>query len=495
MSNLAILPILIPMLSGILLAFFNKNINLSRLLAKALTIGNLLYVSYLFIRVSQDGPIILETGDWAAPYGIVIVADLLSALLVLTTNIIALAAVWYAPYSLSKKQESHYFYTFFFLLITGVSGAFLTGDLFNLFVFFEVLLMASYALIVLGGEKVQLRESIKYVLINLFSSILFVTTVAFLYSVVGTVNMAHIAERVAEVDQRGILTTISILLFFVFGTKAALFPLFYWLPRPYSAPNPVVSALFGALLTKVGIYSILRVFTLMFPQQSTNTHELFLWIAGFTLVFGVIGALSTTNIKLIIAYNVIPAVGFMIMGIGINTETSVSGTVYYLVHDMIIKGALFLLVGAIVLLAGTANMKKISGFIHHYPLLGWLLFLSAFVLAGVPPFSGFIGKLLLLQGSFGADQIALSIIGLGCSLLILLSIIRIFIQVFWGEKDESYVPNKKLARQLTIPVSFLLFFSVALGIGAEFFYPTVEKISSYLMDPEQYINSVLRGNP
>src|SRR5699024_9866409 len=260
----------------------------------------------------------------------------------------------------SDEKESYFFYTFAFLLISGVSGAFLTGDLFNLFVFFEVLLMASYGLIVLGGNKIQLRESLKYVLINLFSSIVFVTTVAFVYAVVGTVNMAHIAERVQEVEQQGILTTIAIILFFVFATKAALFPLYYWMPNSYTVPNPVVSALFGALLTKVGLYSILRSFSLMFTFENTYTSTLFLWIAVLSLIFGVIGALSTNNIKLIIAYNVIPAIGFMLLGIAVFNQDALSGTVYYLMHDMVIKAALFMIVGIVAYVAGTSDLRNMG---------------------------------------------------------------------------------------------------------------------------------------
>ncbi|WP_226036973.1 Na+/H+ antiporter subunit D [Aquibacillus saliphilus] len=492
MSNLAVLPIVIPLISGILLALIHKKIHLVRILAKIFTGLNLIVSLYIMYDVQQNGSIVLESGGWNSPFGIVLVADLLAIVLVVTTNIVALACVFYAPKSLSKQQEEFYFYTFFFMLITGVSGAFLTGDLFNLFVFFEVLLMASYALIVLGGGKVQLRESIKYVLINLFSSMLFVTTIAFLYSVVGTVNMAQIAERVQEVDQKGILTTIAIMLFFVFGTKAALFPLYYWLPKPYIVPNPVVSALFGALLTKVGIYSILRVFTLIFVHDPAFTHNFFIWIAGFTLIFGAVGALSTNNIKLVVAYNIIPAVGFMIMGIGIYNEAALSGAIYYLIHDMIIKAALFLLVGAIAYLAGTSDLRKIRGLIHQYPLLGWLFFLSAFVLAGIPPFSGFIGKLLLLQGGLESGEVVIVIIALLSSLLILLSLMRIFVRGFWGEKDDSIQVNKKAAQSFTIPVVFLLFFSVLLGVGAELFYPMIESISSYLLNPEIYIESVLK---
>ncbi|MFC4404044.1 Na+/H+ antiporter subunit D [Gracilibacillus xinjiangensis] len=491
MSNLAVLPIVIPLVAGILAIFFHKKLPIVRIFTQVVLAINLIVVSFLLWYVNQNGTVVLESGDWSAPFGIVLVADMLSTSLVLTTNIVAFACALYAPKSLSEKQEEFYFYTFFLLLITGVSGAFTTGDLFNLFVFFEVLLMASYGLIVLGGNRVQLRESIKYVLINLFSSMLFVTTIAFLYSVVGTVNMAQISQRVAEEGQTGILTGIGILLFFVFGTKAALFPLYYWLPKPYVVPNPVVSALFGALLTKVGIYSILRVFSLIFFHDQM-VFDFFLWIAGFTIIFGAIGALSTNNIKMIIAYNIIPAIGFMLMGIALLNENGLSGSIYYLIQDMIIKSALFLLVGAVVYLTGTSDLRKIRGLIHHYPLLGWLFFLSAFVLAGIPPFSGFIGKLLLIEGAFEQGEIAIAIIGLGASLLILYSVMRIFIRGFWGEKDESIVPDRKKARGFIVPIAFLLFFNVLLGVGAEWFYPAIESIGSYLLDPEIYIQSVLK---
>lgn len=492
MSNLAVLPIIIPLLAGIILAFFPKRVRLLRALTKVFSISSLLVVTYIAWQVITHGTIIMETGNWPAPYGIILVADPLAIILVLTTNIITTACAFYAPHSITLKQEQHYFYSFMFFLITGVSGAFLTGDLFNLFVFFEVLLMASYALIVLGGDKIQLRESIKYVLINLFSSILFVTAIAFLYGVVGTVNMAHIAERVQEVDQKGILTTIGILFFFVFATKAALFPLYYWMPKSYIVPNPVISALFGALLTKVGIYSILRVFSLIFIYKLDLTHQMFIWVAGISMIFGILGALSTNNIKLIVAYNIIPAVGFIIMGIGVFNQDGISGSVYYLMHDMLIKTALFLIVGAVTYVAGTSDLRKMGGLIHYYPVLGWLLFVAAFILAGVPPFSGFIGKLLLLKGALAEGEIAIVIIALLSSLLILYSIMKIFIKGFWGEKNPDYEVNRRSTKGLIGPIIFLLAFSVILGIGAEFVYPTVEDISTNLLNPEVYIDAVLK---
>ncbi|WP_156291140.1 Na+/H+ antiporter subunit D [Oceanobacillus salinisoli] len=492
MSNLAVLPIVLPLIAAIILIFFNSNVKISRLLTKVFSLAGLAVAGYVFLHVMENGTITLQTGSWVAPYGIILVVDALSAVLILTTNIVSVACAFYAAHAGLGEKEKFYFYPFFFFLITGVTGAFITGDLFNLFVFFEVLLMASYALIVLGGDKVQLRESIKYLLINLFSSMLFVTAIAFIYGVVGTINMAQISERVGEVEQQGILTTIAFLLFFVFATKAALFPLYYWLPNSYIVPNPVISALFGALLTKVGVYSITRVFTLIFTHRLELTHEFFIWIAGLSMIFGVIGALSTNNIKLIVAYNIIPAIGYMIMGIGIFNQEALSGSIYYLVQDMIVKAALFLLVGVIAYVAGTSDLRKMGGLIHHYPVLGWLLFISAFVLAGIPPFSGFIGKLLLLEGAFQGGDIVIAIIALITSLLILYSVIKIFIRGFWGDKDTIKNLEKKSTKGMIGPIVFLLSFTVILGIGAEFFYPISDSIAEYLLDPEIYIDSVLK---
>lgn len=492
MTNIAILPILIPFLAGILLAFTHNRIVLTRRLALAFALVHLIMMGFLLYKVLLDGSIVLEAGDWIAPYGIILVLDPLSTLLVLTTSIILLAVVWYAPASVSEEQEGFYFYTFVFLLVTGVSGAFVTGDLFNLFVFFEVLLMASYALITHGGKKVQLRESIKYVLINLFSSMLFVTAVSYIYAVLGTVNMAQLAERAAASDQPGIITTVAILLFFVFATKGAAFPLYYWMPHSYIVPNPVVSALFGALLTKVGVYSLIRTFTLIFHQQPEIIDQLFIWVGNLTMLFGVIGALASRNIKLIVAYNIIPAIGFMLVGIGVFNHDGLSGSIYYLLQDMIVKAALFLLAGTIAAAAGTSDINKMSGMIRSHPILGWMFFIAGLVLAGVPPFSGFIGKLLLVRGAFEKGETVTVIIMLLTSLLILLSIVRAFIRIFWGE-GEAITPQKRHNARRLLPAGFLMLFTVFLGVGAEAILPTVQHIADYLLNPQEYIDLVLKG--
>ncbi|MFZ3588239.1 Na+/H+ antiporter subunit D [Bacillus sp. DJP31] len=489
-NNLAILPILLPIIAGILSAFLNRRNVLLKWVTGIFVICQLLVVSYIMLQVFAQGPVILETGDWPAPYGIIIVADELAMLLVVTTNLISVAAAFYSFKTVNQNEQRYYFYTFFHFLIAGVSGAFLTGDLFNLFVFFEVLLMASYALIILGGSKQQFRESIKYMLINVFSSILFVTTIAFLYSVTGTVNMAQLAVRVGEYGQTGILTTIAIMLFIVFATKGALFPLYFWLPKSYSVPHPVVSALFGSLLTKVGIYCILRIFTLIFGHNAAFTHQLFIVIGVITILFGVIGALSTHNIKLIIAYNIVPSIGFILIGIGVFSVTSLAGAVYYLIHDMIIKGALFLIVGTIVMIAGTSDLRKMGGLLHQYPVVGWQLFIATLVLAGIPPFSGFIGKYLLVRGGLEEGHYFATISATLLSLLTLLSVMRIFIGAFWGEQMKEH--RTVSTKGLLAPVSFLLAFSILLGVGGDYIYPYVQYIGDTLASPSYYIENVLK---
>lgn len=273
--------------------------------------------------------------------------------------------------SIGEDRERFYYYPFFHFLLTGVFGSFLTGDLFNLFVCFEVLLVASYALIVLGGSKGQLRETLKYVLINVISSSLFVATIAYLYAATGTLNMAHLSMRVAEAGQGGVMNVIAVLLLIVFSIKAGLL-LFFWLPDSYSAPPLAVRALFGALLTKVGLYAITRTFTLIFIQEPGLTHTLIAWMAGATMILGAIGALAYNDLGRIFNYNIIISVGFIAFGISVATQDSLNGVVFYLMHDMVAKALLFFLGGMIISASGTDRLKEMGGLIRRYPWTGWM---------------------------------------------------------------------------------------------------------------------------
>lgn len=492
MNNLIIMPLVIPLLTGIILIFFNKRVYVQKWISGLASFAGIILSGIVVYTVRIDGIQTLSLGNWKAPYGIVLVADMYASLLVLTTSIIGFTSLLFAFSTISKDRENFYFYPAVQFLILGVSGAFLTGDIFNLFVFFEVMLMASYMLIVLGSTKIQLRESMKYILVNVISSALFVIAVAYLYAVTGTLNMADLSVRIADMGQSGLLTVISILFLIVFGLKGALFPLYFWLPGSYQAPPSVVTALFGALLTKVGIYSITRVFTLIFYHDPSFTHQILAWLAALTIIFGVIGSIAYWDIKKIIIYNIITAVGVILFGVAAGTPNAVEGSVYYLIHDMIIKGALFFLVGAIIAVTGTSNLRHFSGLISARPFLGWMFFIAALSLAGIPPFSGFIGKLKIVQGGFEAGEYTISLVVLLSSLLVLYSVMKIFINGFWGEPKGEFLANKTSAKGLLLPIIILIVLTIGYGLGVEWLSPYINQATETLLDPTIYIQAVLK---
>lgn len=491
MNNLIILPIVIPLLMGIILIFFNKQIKVQKWLSAIASLASIITSIVIVHTVHVEGIQTLEIGNWAPPYGVVLVADMYASLLVLTTAIIGFTSLLFAFSSTTIEREKFYFYPAVQFLLLGVTGAFLTGDIFNLFVFFEVMLMSSYMLIVLGSSKNQLRESLKYILVNVISSALFVIAVAYLYALTGTLNMADLSVRIAEMGQSGLLTVIAILFLVIFGLKGAIFPLYFWLPGSYQAPPAVVTALFGALLTKVGVYSITRVFTLIFYHEPSFTHEILAWLAALTIIFGVIGAIAYWDIKKIIIYNIITAVGVILFGVAANTQNAIEGSIYYLVHDMIIKGALFFLVGAIIAVTGTSNLRKFSGLIASHPLLGWMLLIASLSLAGIPPLSGFVGKLKIIQGGFEAEEYTISFVVLLSSLLVLYSVMKIFIHGFWGEPNKESIAQTS-PKGLLLPIALLLALSVAYGFGVEFLSPYISQAADTLLDPSIYIQAVLK---
>ncbi|HAQ07058.1 MAG TPA: Na+/H+ antiporter subunit D [Bacillus bacterium] len=492
MNNLIILPILIPLLTGIILIFFTKNIPAQRWIAAISSIITIIAASLLVNQVYTNGIQTMNLSNWDAPYGITLVSDMLSALLVMTTSVVAFASLLYSFKSIGIDRERFYYYPVVNFLIVGVNGAFTTGDIFNLFVFFEVMLMSSYVLLVLGGTKVQLRESIKYLLVNVISSALFVVAVAYLYSVVGTLNMAHISVRLSEIGNAGIVTVIAVLFLLVFGLKGAIFPLYFWLPGSYYAPPAPVMALFGALLTKVGVYSITRTYTLFFYHDVGFTHQLLQILAIITIISGLIGALAYSDIKKILIYNIIVAVGVILFGVSLLTQESLTGAIFYVIHDINIKAALFLLVGIIITITGTSDLNKISGLLNRYPGLGWTFFIATIALAGIPPLSGFAGKLMIVRSGFETANYLGAGIVLSSSLLVLYSVMRIFIKGFWGTprayKQEDSAPVRWL---LTTP-AILTALAVLYGLGTEAIYPVISMAAETLSNPEIYINAVLK---
>jgi len=491
MNNLIVFPMIIPVLIGIFLIFIRNNITLQRWISMIGMLVNIGISIYLLNQIQADGILRLDFGGWEPPFGILFVADSLAVILVLTANIVATVCLLFAFSSIDKGYEKTYFYSFVNFLIAGVNGSFLTGDLFNLYVNFEIMLLASYVLVAIGGKKFQLRESIKYVAINVVSSWIFLIAIAFLYGSVGTLNMAHLSERIAESGQTPALTVISIIFLTVFALKSGLL-LYFWLPGSYSAPPTAVGALFGALLTKVGIYAMFRFYTLIFYHEQQVTHTIIGILAGLTLILGSIGAVAYKDIRLIVSYNVVISVGFILVGLAVATPEAIEGSIYYLVHDMIVKALLFLLAGTMIKVSGEVRIDYMSGLIRNYPLLGWLFFIVMFSLAGVPPLSGFIGKLLVGYGAVDAGSYILVALAFISSIFVLYSLLRVFLNCFWGETIISTEDQLPMKKGWIIPSVILTIGTFALGLGAESLSVYVSDAAETLLNPEIYIDAVFR---
>ncbi|MGI6469392.1 MAG: Na+/H+ antiporter subunit D [Syntrophomonadaceae bacterium] len=493
MNNLIIGPIIIPVIIGLVLVVFKNNLGLHRYLSLFATVLIGLLAVLLLKQISTGGIQVLYLGGWEAPFGITLAADTFAVLLVLTTAIVTFCCLWYAFSSIGAEREQHYFYPLCLFLIAGVNGSFLTGDIFNLFVCFEVMLVASYVLISLGGTRMQLIESIKYVLINMISSFLFLVAVAYLYAITGTLNLAHLSIRVAQSGQDGLLTVVSLLFLIVFSLKAALF-LFYWLPGSYSAPPTAIAAIFAALLTKVGVYAMVRLFSLVFYHDPGTTHLFIGALAAASMVLGALGAVAYDDIKKIITYNVVISIGFVLAGFASFSLVGIRGMVYYLLHDMIVKALLFLSAGTVIHLTGTAKIRKVSGLIRLHPQLGWMFFIAALSVSGIPPLSGFIGKVFVTAGVFHSAYYWLGGIGLFTSLMVLYSVMKIFMNVFWGHTNLTAETEKGTTQGLLPPIVALTALTIALGLGAEGIHSFVDLAVDGLLNPNLYIDAVLAQN-
>lgn len=489
MNNWLIAPVIIPLLTGMILIIFQKNIQLQRILSLLALFATGVISTLLMNQVKDGGIQTLQLGGWEAPYGISFVGDMFSVLLLLATSIVAVCCLIYAFPSIGRKQEKLYFYPLFLFLITGVNGSFLTGDLFNLYVFFEVFLVASYVLITLGGSGRQLGESLKYIFTNIIASAFFLFGVAYLYSMTGTLNLAHLSIRIAEVGQDGMITTIALLFLIVFALKAGLL-LFFWLPGSYSVPPTAIAAIFAALLTKVGIYAMIRMFTLIFYHEPQITHLIIGILAAATMILGGLGAIGFGDLRKIITYNVVISVGFIMLGLVSLTHEGLMGSIYYLLHDILIKALIFLIGGTVIHLTGTSRLKEISGLIRLHPQLGWMFFIAVLSMVGIPPLSGFLGKVFTIQGTFEAGYYWLGGIGLLASLFILYSMIKMFMNAFWGETILSEDEEKGTTKGLLFPIALLTIASLALGIGAEGIAGYVAQATEELLNPNLYIHAV-----
>lgn len=500
MSHLLPLPILIPLLSGVLSLFFWRRHIVQRVIG-VIGASTLIAVGFLiFDSVQKDRILVLQIGNWPAPFGITLVADLLSAVLVLMTGFIVWITFIVSFSEIGPRRIAFGYCPLLNLLTMGICGAFLTGDIFNLYVWFEVMLIASFVLLGLGGERMQLNATIQYVTLNLMASALFLAGVGVLYGVVGTLNMADLAQQLRGPSLPPLTPTLAALFMLAFGVKAALFPLFFWLPASYPAPPPVVSAVFAGLLTKVGVYSLLRFFTLIFPPTLLSSHRMILILSGLTMLVGILGALPQRNLRRIFSFNLISHIGYLLAGLGLYTPLALAGSLFYLIHDIIAKTCLFLFSSVIERTAGHSDTPSMGGIYRSHPRISWIFFFLALAVSGIPPFSGFWGKLILIQAGLSEKEYGMAAVMLLTGLLTLYSLMKVWADVFWKDppaetsgSSKSSQPSSALPPLLVLSVAGLTGLTLLMGLLPGPFYELARETAQQLFNADAYIEAVLGG--
>ncbi|MFY1633183.1 Na+/H+ antiporter subunit D [Solwaraspora sp. WMMB335] len=440
MTGLVPLPVILPLLGAgvtLVLARRPRAQRITSVTALTATFGVALA---LLVTAHMDGPQVVRVGGWPVPLGIVLVADQLATLMLVVSTAVTLCVLLYSiGEGRADGRESTpvaIYHPTYLILTAGVTNAFLSGDLFNLYVGFEVLLGASYVLLTLGGTEVRIRAGTTYVVVSILSSVIFLTAIGLVYAATGTVNLAQLAGRLDALPD-DLRLVLQLMLLLAFGIKAAVFPLSAWLPDSYpTAPAPV-TAVFAGLLTKVGVYAIIRTETLLFPGGRTG--DLLLVVALLTMVVGILGAVAQSDIKRLLSFTLVSHIGYMLFGIALGSVAGLASAIFYVVHHITIQTTLFLATGLVERRGGSTNLERLGG-LARAPSLAVLFFLPALNLAGIPPFSGFLGKLGLLQaGVADGTPLAWLVVAGGAltSLLTLYAMTRVWNLAFWRQPAPS----------------------------------------------------------
>lgn len=521
MNALVVSPIAIPLLTAFLCMMAWRSVKLQRTLSMVGALALLACSVLLFVRVLDGGVLTADIGGWRAPFGITMVADTLAALMVLLNGVVAVATVVYSIGAIGQRREKHAYHTLVHCLLASVSGSFLSGDIFNIYVWFEVMLMSSFVLLTLGGGRGQLEGALKYVTLNLLSSSLFLSAIGLLYGLVGSLNLADIAIKLGSAgdEARPVIAAIAVLFMASFGIKAAIFPFFFWLPASYHTPAPVVSALFGGILTKVGVYAMVRVYTLIFAPVFPAAGEVLLWIAAFTMVTGVLGAAAQYEIRRILSFHIVSQIGYMIMGLAIallvlermadapeadrpamlaTAAMALGGVIFFILHNILAKTNLFFVAGVVHRLRGTGELKELGGLYKERPYLSLMFMLSAMALAGIPILTGFWGKLILVVAGVRAGEYWIVGVSLGVGVLTLFSMTKIWAEAFWKARPEDDDPEKSPKPDNTRGIVWMNGVTagfVVLIIGVSVFaapiYRVTERSGQELIERSPYIRAVL----
>ncbi len=498
--HIIVLPIMIHFFCAVVLLFFWGKTRIQRwcsVAGNAVSLGTALL---LFARINHSGISVVQMGNWPAPFGITMVADMLAATLVLLTSLIGLAVSLHASGSIGDRRLLFGFFPILHFLLLGLNGAFLAGDVFNLYVWFEIIIISSFVLITLGGERKQLEGAVKYFTLNVLASVVFLSAVAFLYGLAGTLNMADLALKVPGISNQGLMRVSALLFFVGFGIKSAVFPLYFWLPASYHTPPSAISAIFAGLLTKVGVYALIRMFSLVFAADAV-IFEILIWVAAASLFAGGVGALVEKNISRIFSYFIICHIGYMVAGLGMLTEAAVAGAIFYMVHDIPVKANLFLCSGLIQKIGGATQIGKLGGLYAAYPMIALLIAVPLFSVAGIPPLSGFWPKLSLFLAGVDTGRYALIGFMVFGSFITLFVAAKVWAEVFWKNepaRDKIAQPGVfhtlgARKRQLIIaPIILLALVSLYIGFGAEQVQQLSIRIAGELLSPQGYIDAVLK---
>ena len=494
MNHWIVAPVLVPLVAGgLLLVVEASGIVTKRVVAVAATAALIPIALHLMSIAATGEQQVYYLGDWPAPFGIVLVLDRLSALMLVLTSILAIASLLYAVCGDDSRGAD--FHPLFQFQILGINGAFLTGDLFNLFVFFEILLIASYCLIAHGGGVARTLAAMHFVVLNLVGSSVFLIALGVIYGTLGTLNMADLAVKVAAADSNsvGLVRVAGLLLLVVFGLKAALLPLGFWLPSAYRSATAAVACLF-AIMTKVGVYAILRVHTLIFIEPSGDfTLETWLLpLALATIVLGTIGAVAASELRATVSYLVVVSVGTLLAAVGLFSPDGLAAALYYLVHSTLVTGGLFLLADLIARQRGevAARLDR-SRSVLQPALLGALFFAGAVAVSGLPPLSGFAAKLYILQAAQASSAVAwVWGVILISGLFVIVSLSRAGTAIFWRTRDTQGVSRPMRGTEAFSTCGLLagaLFLMVFGAQALDYTQATAEQ----LLERSGYVDSVL----
>jgi len=486
------LPLLIPLFAAVLLMVTLSDHKAQKWISGAAVLAMLSTSFYLLYHIHHTGTVALQLGGWKAPFGISLVLDMLSVIMLTATACVAAVIILYSFGSIDKIREESGYYPLVFFLLTGVNGAFITGDIFNLYVWYEVMLTASFVLMTLGSKKDQLTAGIKYLTINFVASIFFVAAIGVLYGMVGSLNMADIADRLRNAGEVPYINGVCMLFVIAFSIKAALFPFFFWLPASYHTPPVVITALFSGTLTKVAIYTLIRFQSLYLFSETAFWKPFFLIIAGLTMIIGVLMAASQYDTRKILSFHIISQVGYMVMGLALSTVGSLAGAIYFVAHNIFSKTSLFLVSGLVHQRSGTYEIRKLGGLYSSAPYITFLFFIPALALAGIPPLPGFFGKFLLVKSGLEEGNYAIAATAIFVSLVTLFSMVKIWNEVYW-KKEPSDEPPGRVSRRAFLATSLLMLGVVLMGVFAGPVIGLCQEAAEQILDSDQYIQAVMGG--